>query len=257
MSDLDHVSVAVSDYARSKAFYEAALAPLGITLIMEGISGAGFGRGRPQFWLRRSAADAITPVHVSFRADRRDDVASFHAAAVQAGGKDFGAPGIRAEYHPGYYGAFVLDLDGHNIEAVIHESPRKAIILPPGGGRTYDMGRLRAVFKADGPDTLRAYSVSEWWLDANTKGPGAHAHPEDNAYYVLEGVVSVLVDHDWIDADAGSFVLVPGGVTHDFENRSERQAGMLALVAPGGFEREMKDIVAWFHDHPAGDARIP
>ena len=68
-------------------------------------------------------------------------------------------------------------------------STRKPVILTPGAGRAYPMGRIRAVFKADGDETARAYSVSEWWLDANTTGPGAHAHPEDNVFYVIEGTM--------------------------------------------------------------------
>jgi quercetin dioxygenase-like cupin family protein len=117
------------------------------------------------------------------------------------------------------------------------------------------MGRISALFKADGDETARAYSISEWWLEANTTGPGAHAHPEDDVFYVLEGTMSLLVGERWIDAPAGSFVLVPGGVTHDFENRSDRRAGVLNFSSPGEFEPEMKSIVEWFATHPPGAAR--
>ncbi len=110
------------------------------------------------------------------------------------------------------------------------------------------------MFKADGEETARAYSVAEWWLDANTKGPGAHAHPEDDVFYVIEGTMSLLVGERWIGAPAGSFVLVPGGVTHDFENRSDRRAGVLNFC-PGVFEPEMQGIVQWFATHPPGNAR--
>jgi catechol 2,3-dioxygenase-like lactoylglutathione lyase family enzyme len=128
-STLDHVGINVSDYERSKAFYTRALAPLGITLIMEFGKAAGFGRdGKPELWIGEGKTSfqspeqirVITPVHVCVTAKSRGDVDAFHRAAVAAGGNDFGAPGLRPEYHPGYYGAFVIDPDGHNIEAVIH-----------------------------------------------------------------------------------------------------------------------------------------
>jgi len=82
------------------------------------------------------------------------------------------------------------------------------------------MGRISALFKADGAETGNAYSISEWWLEPNTKGPGAHLHPEDYAFYVIEGTMSFLIGERWIEAPKGSFVLAPGGTTHDFENRS-------------------------------------
>ena len=131
---------------------------------------------------------------------------------------------------------------------------RKPIVLTPGAGREYPMGRISALFKADGDETAQAYSISEWWLDANTKGPGAHAHPEDDIFFVIEGTMSVLVGQEWIDAPVGSFVLVPGGVTHDFENRSNQRAGVLNFFS-GVFEPAMESIVQWYAKHPAGDAR--
>jgi mannose-6-phosphate isomerase-like protein (cupin superfamily) len=133
-------------------------------------------------------------------------------------------------------------------------SARKPIILPPGGGRQYPMGRISAAFKADGGETAQAYSISEWWLEANTKGPGAHSHPEDDVFFVIAGTMSLLVGTEWIDAPVGTFVLVPGGVTHDFENRSPQRAGMLNFT-PGVFEPEMAGIAQWFAEHPPGDAR--
>ncbi len=134
-------------------------------------------------------------------------------------------------------------------------TPRKPIVLEPDGGRAYAMGRIRAVFKADCAETKDRYSIAEWWLEANTTGPHAHAHPEDNAFYVLQGTMSILVGDVWHDARKGAFVLVPGGVTHTFENRSDARAGVLALVTPGVFEPEMEGIVAWYAKNPAGDAR--
>jgi catechol 2,3-dioxygenase-like lactoylglutathione lyase family enzyme len=119
---LDHVGFGVSDYARSKAFYERALAPLGIVLVMEPAGrGAGFGVGaKPFFWIEADGQAPGEYLHVAFAAERRELVDAFHAAALAAGGTDNGAPGVRAIYHPGYYGAFVLDPDGHNVEAVCH-----------------------------------------------------------------------------------------------------------------------------------------
>jgi catechol 2,3-dioxygenase-like lactoylglutathione lyase family enzyme len=119
---IDHVGIGVSDYQASKAFYERALAPLGIELIMEVQSAAaGFGSGgKPFFWLESGRAVA-TEVHVAFATEDRATVDGFHSAALEAGGTDNGAPGVRAIYHPNYYGAYVLDPDGNNIEAVCHK----------------------------------------------------------------------------------------------------------------------------------------
>jgi catechol 2,3-dioxygenase-like lactoylglutathione lyase family enzyme len=125
---IDHVGFPVSDYARSRAFYERALAPLGYALIMEvtadhtesGSPAAGFGKdGKPDFWIGgEGGLDGI--LHVAIAAADRAAVDAFHRTALAAGGKDNGAPGVRAHYHPNYYGAFVLDPDGHNVEAVCH-----------------------------------------------------------------------------------------------------------------------------------------
>lgn len=132
---------------------------------------------------------------------------------------------------------------------------RRAIILKPGKGRAYPIGRIGAVFKADGAETRSRYSISEWWLAPNTRGPGAHAHAEDDVFYVIEGTMSFRVGRRWAHARRGSFVLVPGGVTHDFENRGCRRAGVLNFSVPGGFEQHMPAIVKWFGDHPAGNVR--
>ena len=117
---LDHVNLPVSDFERSKRFYEEALAPLGYALLMEhDISGAGFGKSRiPFFWIKQGAPGAA--VHVAFASPDRTTVDAFHEAAVAAGGRSNGRPGLRPEYHSSYYGAFVLDPDGNNIEAVCH-----------------------------------------------------------------------------------------------------------------------------------------
>ena len=123
---LDHVGFPVSDFERSKRFYEQALSPLGYELIMEpSISAAGFGRwGKPDFWIAQGKPGHT--VHVAFAADDRATVEALHEAAVAAGGSDNGRPGLRPEYHPSYYGAFVLDADGNNIEAVCHRPEREA-----------------------------------------------------------------------------------------------------------------------------------
>ena len=117
---IDHLAIQVTNLERSVAFYTKALAPLGYTLIMQFEGAAGFGvGGKPDFWLSLGAAKE--PTHVAFRADGRKLVREFHAAALAAGGKDNGAPGTRAHYHEHYYGGFVRDPDGHNVEAVCHE----------------------------------------------------------------------------------------------------------------------------------------
>jgi catechol 2,3-dioxygenase-like lactoylglutathione lyase family enzyme len=119
---LDHVSLGVTDLARSRAFYETALAPLGIAPIMSYDVAVGFGSaGKPYFWI--AARGAAGPVHVAFASPDHATVDAFHRAALAAGGTDNGAPGLRPHYHPGYYGAFVLDPDGNNIEAVCHTPP--------------------------------------------------------------------------------------------------------------------------------------
>ena len=133
-------------------------------------------------------------------------------------------------------------------------STRQPIVLAPGAGRAYPMGRISAVFKADAAETDSRYSISEWWLDPHTQGPGAHAHPEDDVFYVIEGEMSLLIGDEWVRATRGAFVLVPGGVTHDFENRGDVRAGILNLSIPGPFEPAMPAIVQWFAEHPPGDA---
>jgi catechol 2,3-dioxygenase-like lactoylglutathione lyase family enzyme len=118
---IDHVTVGVSDLARSRDFYEHALVPLGFSQIgewREGDEEIEFGlEEAPNFAISTAYATGA-PVHVAFAADRREQVDAFHAAAIAAGGRDNGAPGLRPEYSEGYYAAFVIDPDGHNIEAV-------------------------------------------------------------------------------------------------------------------------------------------
>jgi|SRR5262245_36404861 len=118
---LDHIYLNVSDYKRSRDFYAQALAPLGATLVFEREPNtAAFGReGRPQFFITDQREPTTENVHVAFSSPDRATVDAFHAAALEAGGADNGEPGVR-EYHPTYYGAFVLDPDGNNIEVVCH-----------------------------------------------------------------------------------------------------------------------------------------
>jgi catechol 2,3-dioxygenase-like lactoylglutathione lyase family enzyme len=118
---IDHMGFVVSDYERSKTFYTQCLSPLGVALVMEVEGWAGFGReNKPEFWFG-AGDEPNRPMHIAFAAQTRDQVDRFYRAALAAGAQDNGAPGIRAIYHPNYYGAFVFDPDGHNIEAVCHK----------------------------------------------------------------------------------------------------------------------------------------
>jgi catechol 2,3-dioxygenase-like lactoylglutathione lyase family enzyme len=116
----DHLGFAVADFPKSRAFYLSALAPLGGRVVMEGPDFVGFGReARPQFWIGTGEAPT-TRLHLAFTARSRAEVRAFYEAAIAAGGADNGPPGLRPNYHPNYYGAFVIDPNGHNIEAVCH-----------------------------------------------------------------------------------------------------------------------------------------
>jgi len=121
---IDHIGIQVTDLEASVAFYTKALAPLGYVLVMRFEQFAGFGvAGKPDFWIGTGKpTDKLDKLHVAFRAKGRSDVRAFYSAAMAAGGTDNGAPDIRAVYHPDYYGAFVRDPDGHNIEAVCHDA---------------------------------------------------------------------------------------------------------------------------------------
>ncbi len=125
---IDHTGVSVSDFAASKAFYTAALGAIGYAKLAEfgpevtgSVAVAGFGEPpKPDFWIATGTPNRPA-LHVAFRVASRAVVRAFHAAAIEAGGTCNGPPGIRAHYHPNYYGAFVHDPDGHNIEAVCHD----------------------------------------------------------------------------------------------------------------------------------------
>ena len=120
---IDHIGFAVSDYATSKKFFCRALAPLGIKLVMEVEGWAGLGKGeKAELWFGHNKGEVPQSMHLAFLGENRDQVRAFHAAALAAGGKDNGAPGIREVYHPHYFGAFVIGPDGHNEEAVCHRA---------------------------------------------------------------------------------------------------------------------------------------
>ena len=125
--------------------------------------------------------------------------------------------------------------------------PGGVLVRSPEQGRTYDMGFMRAVFKADGEETQERYSVSEWWMEPQNAGPSAHHHEHnDEVFYVLEGTASILIGDRWVEAGKGSFIRIPAGVTHDFENRTDERIGLLNFFIPGGFEQNMPAIVEWF-----------
>ncbi len=126
----------------------------------------------------------------------------------------------------------------------------KALILKKGEGRAYNCGSMTAIFKADEHETDEKYSVSEWWLQPESNGPGAHLHEDnDEIFYVLKGSVSFLVRQKWQDAAEGTFLRIPAKTIHDFKNTSCEEAGVLNFFIPGGFERNMPAIVKWFEDN--------
>jgi catechol 2,3-dioxygenase-like lactoylglutathione lyase family enzyme len=117
---IDHLGFGVTDFAASKAFFLKALAPLGVSVVMEGPYGVGMGReGKPTLWLHETGQKPA-PLHLAFSAADRAQVDAFHRAALEAGAADNGGPGLRPHYHPNYYAAFVIGPDGHNVEAVCH-----------------------------------------------------------------------------------------------------------------------------------------
>ncbi|APR78898.1 Hypothetical protein A7982_04245 [Minicystis rosea] len=130
---------------------------------------------------------------------------------------------------------------------------RKPLIVKPDQGRKYDMGRMRAVFFADGDETNDRYSISEWWLEPRTLGPGVHSHPDDHIFCVLTGTLTLFLDGERTDAPRGSYILIPGGVPHTFENHGSEECGFISINTPGGFERKVPGIVEWFADNPLGN----
>jgi mannose-6-phosphate isomerase-like protein (cupin superfamily) len=127
---------------------------------------------------------------------------------------------------------------------------RLPVIRLPGEGREYRMPVMRAVFQADGEETGDAYTVSEWWLEPKSDGPGAHSHEaNDEIFRIVEGTMSVLVGGKWIDAPAGSTIIVPAGTTHDFANRTDAPAALFNVFIPGGFETNMAAIMKWYEEN--------
>jgi catechol 2,3-dioxygenase-like lactoylglutathione lyase family enzyme len=122
---LDHIMLRVKDYAESKRFYDEVLGTLGYRMLMEFGEGGGYGDTKPYFWIGQSE-DPHPRIHIAFAAKDHAAVDAFHARALKLGAKDDGAPGLRPQYHPAYYGAFVIDPNGHNIEAVCH-TPAKQL----------------------------------------------------------------------------------------------------------------------------------
>jgi quercetin dioxygenase-like cupin family protein len=135
----------------------------------------------------------------------------------------------------------------------IPDSGRKTLVLRPDQGRKYYMGRMRAVFFADGAETNGRYSISEWWLEPRTRGPGTHAHPEDHIFYIICGTITLLIDGEPADAPRGSYALIPCGTPHDFDNRGTDECGFISINAPAGFEQMMPRIVQYLAAKPLGD----
>jgi mannose-6-phosphate isomerase-like protein (cupin superfamily) len=137
-------------------------------------------------------------------------------------------------------------------------SDEKPIVLLPGKGRVYACGPMKAVFKADGSETADRYSVSEWVVAPHGSGPGPHAHESNEELFLItEGVMSVRVGDQWIDAPRGTFIRIPADVIHDFENRSSQVAALFNVYLPGGFEPMMPGIVSWFAENEAKRRSAP
>jgi mannose-6-phosphate isomerase-like protein (cupin superfamily) len=125
----------------------------------------------------------------------------------------------------------------------------QSLVLAPGAGRAYEIGPMRGVFKADGPETGDRYCVSEWFVEPRESGPGPHRHEANEELFVVtEGTMWFLIGEDWIEAPRGTFLRVPAGVTHDFENRSDERAAAFNVFIPGGgFEASFR---AWASPQP-------
>lgn len=124
------------------------------------------------------------------------------------------------------------------------------LFLKNGEGRIYNCGSMTAIFKADENETANKYSISEWWLEPNSGGPGAHQHNDhDEVFYGIEGTASILVGTKWHEVEKGTFIRIPANTLHDFANRTNQKCGLLNCFIPGGFERDMPSIVKWFEDN--------
>ena len=119
------------------------------------------------------------------------------------------------------------------------------IVLPPGAGRAYEIGPMRGVFKADGPETGDRYCVSEWSVEPGRSGPHAHSHEDnDEIFLVTEGTMWFLAGEEWIEAPTGTFLRIPAGVPHTFENRGAERATAFNVFIPGGFEASFAEWVS-------------
>jgi mannose-6-phosphate isomerase-like protein (cupin superfamily) len=128
--------------------------------------------------------------------------------------------------------------------------PSGVILLRPGEGRHYDCGPMHCLFLADGRETGDRYSASLWWVAPGMPGPGAHSHDaNEELFYVVEGTMTFLVGDQHTEAEAGTFLRIPAGVTHDFENRTQEPACVYNVFIPGGFESHMPEIVEWYKTH--------
>lgn len=129
-------------------------------------------------------------------------------------------------------------------------STKDIILLKKGQGRKYNLGPMTAIFKADQDETDNKYSVSEWWLDPHSEGPGAHLHESIvQTFYVIEGTVSFFVGDTWIDVETGTFLRIPENTMHTFANRTDKKSGFLNFDIPGGFEKDMPSMVSWFKNN--------
>ena len=131
------------------------------------------------------------------------------------------------------------------------------LVINPNEGRVYPMGRMSAIFKADLEETNSTLSVSEWWLEPYTEGPHIHIHPETHIFYVIEGTLAIFLEgKNWFEAEKGSYIYIPGGTDHSFENRSENIVGFISMNTPGGFEESIPHIVNYFDENPLGDVEM-
>jgi mannose-6-phosphate isomerase-like protein (cupin superfamily) len=139
-------------------------------------------------------------------------------------------------------------------EASTAEWAGVVIVLPPGAGRHYACGPMQSVFLADGEETGGRYAVSIWWVNPHQSGPGPHVHAaNEELFYVIEGTVTFRVGSRYVDGPSGTFVRVPAGVTHDFENRTSERAGVFNVFIPGDFETKMPAIVDWYRERDSVD----
>lgn len=126
---------------------------------------------------------------------------------------------------------------------------QQALVIAPSDGRRYPLGRMEGVFLADGEETNNAYCASTWHVEPNSTGPGPHKHDaNEEVFFVIEGTMTFLVGDEHVEAQCGTFLRIPCGMVHDFENRTNERAGVFNMFLPGGFEAMMPAIVAWFRE---------